>query len=147
MKMEQRYRKLLPFCLIQGAEGSCLSMHASQLHTAVGAECLAVRFVKLALLWTVPTFFTSRETTGTGRLPDLIKLKDIQMDRLGEASDPLRFNLFGSIMAAWSLVDIGWNTRENASFTRVDRNTFLTPTIWVRVYTPLWSNECDNSSQ
>ena len=62
----------------------------------------AVRFVKLALLWTLPTFFTSRETTGTtgtGRLPDLIKLKDIQTDRLGEASDPLRFNLFGSITA------------------------------------------------
>lgn len=66
----------------------------------VDVESLDVRFVKLALLWTVRTFFTSTETTGTGRLPDLINLKDIQKDRLGEASDPLRFNLFGSISAA-----------------------------------------------
>lgn len=76
------------------------------------AYCLWCRFVKLVLLWTVPTFFTSRETTGTGWLPDLIKFKDIQTDRLSEASDPLRFNLFGSISAGWSLVDIRWNMRE-----------------------------------
>lgn len=63
------------------------------------------------------TFFTSRETTGTGQLPDLIRLKDIQTDRLGEASDPLRFNLFGSITAGWSLVDTGWKHERDASFT------------------------------
>lgn len=92
-------------CIIQGAVYLCIPQVST-------AYCLWCRFVKLALLWTVPTFFTSRETTGTGWLPDLIKFKDIQTDRLNETSDPLRFNLFGSISAGWSLVDIRWNMRE-----------------------------------
>lgn len=117
----------------------------------VGAERLAVRFVELASPWTVPTFSTSRETTGTGRLPDLIRLKDIQTDRLGEASDPLRFNLFGSIAAGWSLVDIGWNTQEMPHSLVLTVTHFLTQTMWVCLchcdQVKINKRKCDNSFQ
>eukprot|EP00064_Thunnus_orientalis_P004928 superscaffoldBa00000469_g4941 len=72
-----------------------------------GQRCLEITHLKREGGSTLTIDDAPVETTGTGRLPDLIKLKDIQTDRLGEASDPLRFNLFGSITAGCSLVDIG----------------------------------------
>lgn len=92
---------LKPFFIIQalGDLAHLVMPHSIEPSGAVGAERLAVRFVKLASPSMVPTFSTSTETTVSGRLPDLIKLKEIQTDRLGEASDPLRFNLFCSIRA------------------------------------------------
>lgn len=47
-----------------------------------------------------------RETAGQGWLPDLIRLKDIQMGRRREASDPRRFNLFASTAAVCG--EAGW---------------------------------------
>lgn len=71
---------------------------------------LAIRFVELARPHTVPTFsISTRETAGQGRLPDLISLKDIQMGRRREASDPRRFNLFASTAAVCGNAGlVGW---------------------------------------
>lgn len=61
---------------------------------------------------------------GTGQLPDLIRLKDIQTGRLGEASDPLRFNLFGSIAVGLIACRHGMKHADDASSAGVDGNSF-----------------------
>lgn len=129
--MEQ---KLLPSYIIPGAEGFRLSIHATQLQT-VGAQRLAVRFIKLASLQTVPTFFTSRETARAGRLPDLIKLKDIHRDRLGEASDPLLFHFVLFNHGVMIACRHKTKCERNSPIICVNMKSFLTQTICVAIQT------------